>query len=123
MKNRCLWFVAQINKHKIYITFLLSQGLQSLYFNTKERKYFIDKHIRLLKRRLYDVVVSTEVQKSADIQIILSDLSVANRQQAIFVSRKNVQEQEVVEGHNPSEEELQEQEEIECDSEANQFPE
>ena len=43
-------------------------------------------------------------------------MSVANRQQAIFVSRKNVQ-QEVVEGHNPAEEEL------ESDSEESQVPE
>ena len=77
--------------------FLLSQGLHSLHLNIKERKYFIDKHIRLLKRRLYDVIVSTEVQKSADIQIILSEQTVASRQQAIFVHRKSSSEQDVVE--------------------------
>ena len=65
--------------------FLLLQGFRSLLLNSKERKYFVDKHIRLLKRRLYDVVLSTEIQKSADIQIVLSSIFVSSQQKTIFV--------------------------------------
>ena len=69
--------------------FLLLQGFRSLLLHSKERKYFVDKHIRLLKRRLYDVVLSTEVQKSADIQIVLSSIFVSSQQKTIFVHQNS----------------------------------
>ena len=80
--------------------FLLLQGFRSLLLHSKERKYFVDKHIRLLKRRLYDVVVSTEIQKSADLQIVLSSASVPPQQKAIFVHSSNQQ------AHQTSDEEI-----------------